>query len=133
MGPPIEIKSWTKILQYWAKGDPQARETTKRLMRHRLNGYTAVTDAPCSQLVPELLEIYPDAKVICNVRDPEAWAKSLAQIWSLALMWFLRGVLLPLPSMRHFPSYISLLSVQWRNLYGQNSEDHGVNTYKRLG
>jgi hypothetical protein len=33
--------------------------------------------------------------------------------------------------MRHFPSYVSLLSVQWRNLYGQNSEDHGVNTYNR--
>ncbi|CAI7678995.1 unnamed protein product [Penicillium pancosmium] len=94
----------------------------KHLLRQRLD----VTDAPAAQLVPEILEIYPDAKVICTVRDPEAWTKSLAQIRNLALMWFLRAVLLPL-----LPAYADLLSVQWEKLYFTKPHEHGVGTYNR--
>lgn len=131
MGSPIEIASWIKILQYWNNGDPKDRPAMKDLLRQRLDGYSAVTDTPAAQLVPEILEIYPDAKVICTVRDPEAWTKSLAQIRNLALMWFLRAVLLPLPEMRHFPAYADLLSVQWEKLYFTNPHEHGVDTYNR--
>ncbi|OQE25116.1 hypothetical protein PENSTE_c006G01161 [Penicillium steckii] len=130
-GRPEDIRSWIKILQYWNKGDPKDQETMKQLIRERLDGYIGVTDAPCAELVPELLEIYPNAKVICTIRDPEAWAKSLAQIRSLALMWFLRAVLLPLPGMRHFPAYVDQLSIQWKKLYNDGPQDHGVATYNR--
>ncbi|MCJ1358916.1 MAG: hypothetical protein MMC33_008916 [Icmadophila ericetorum] len=40
----------------------------------RLRG---TTDTPGAHFVSELLELYPDAKVICTVRDPDAWAKSI--------------------------------------------------------
>lgn len=130
-GSPIEIQSWISVLRYWNAGNPKDRETMKDLIQQQLKGYAAVTDAPCAQLVPELLEIYPNAKVICTVRDPEAWTKSLAQIRGLALMWFLRGVLLPLPGMRHFPEYASHLSVQWEKLYVTKAHEVGVDTYNR--
>ncbi|KAJ5298144.1 uncharacterized protein N7443_006264 [Penicillium atrosanguineum] len=118
MGPPIEIKSWVRILQYWLDDKGADRLTTMKLIRHRLDGFTAVTDAPCSQLFEELMEMYPNAKVICTTRDPVSWEESMSQIHHMALLWFLRGVLLPLPGMRHFVHYISLLKKQWVKIYG---------------
>lgn len=94
LGPPLEIKSWNQILRTWLAGD---RATTLCLLRRRTTGYAAITDAPASQFVPELLALYPDCKVIVTVRDPEAWVKSMQQISSLAKLWFLGAVLLPLP------------------------------------
>ncbi|PIG80201.1 NAD dependent epimerase/dehydratase [Aspergillus arachidicola] len=98
MGPPVEIKSWNQIVRTWLAGDP-------------------ITDAPASQFVPELLTLHPDSKVIVTVRDPEAWIKSMQQISSLAKLWFLGAVLLPLPGMRHFVTYVSLLQAQWDKIY----------------
>lgn len=37
----------------------------------------AVTDIPCVLFVDELLELFPDAKVVLLTRDPDAWAKSV--------------------------------------------------------
>lgn len=123
MGTPTEIKSWIQILQYWLDDKGTDRPTMMNLMRHRLDGFVAVTDAPCSQLFGELMETYPDAKVICTTRDPVSWEKSMSQIHHVALLWFLRGVLLPLPGMRHFVHYISLLEKQWVKIYGTANPD----------
>lgn len=101
----------------------------QKIVQQRLTGYTAVTDAPCSEFIPELLEIYPDAKVIRTTRDPIAWEKSMVQVQSLAMAWFLRAVLLPLPAMRRFVGYTDLLAIQWKLLYGAEAGHHGRETY----
>ncbi|RAL13892.1 sulfotransferase family protein [Aspergillus homomorphus CBS 101889] len=114
MGSPVEIKTWNRLLRAWLAGD---RATTLSLLRERTAGYAAITDAPGSHLVPELLELYPNSKVIVTVRDRDAWVKSMEQIASLSTLWFLRAVLLPLPGMRHFVTYISLVRAQWDRIY----------------
>jgi hypothetical protein len=88
-------------------------------LRTRLDGYAAVTDAPCNGLIPELLALYPDAIVICTMRDADAWVKSMATVANAATLWFLRAVLFWLPGMRHFPTYIDELRKQWIVLYGR--------------
>ncbi|PYI00850.1 NAD dependent epimerase/dehydratase [Aspergillus sclerotiicarbonarius CBS 121057] len=118
IGPPEEIKSWITIMRNLQNERPDDRQKALTLMERRLDGYAAITDAPGTQLVPELLELYPDAKVICTVRDPVAWEKSMAQVKDLVRLWFLRVVFLPLPGMRHFVDYITLTSIQWRKVYG---------------
>ncbi|KAK5796613.1 hypothetical protein VI817_005898 [Penicillium citrinum] len=75
MGPPEEIRSWIKVLKYRDKGDLQDREKMKHLIRERLDGYIGVTDAPCTQLIPKLLEIYPNARIICTTRGPQIVGK----------------------------------------------------------
>jgi hypothetical protein len=48
-----------------------------------LDGYEATVDWPGSFFYPELIELYPDAKVLLSVRDDEAWARSMQQtIWA---------------------------------------------------
>ncbi|KAB8070528.1 P-loop containing nucleoside triphosphate hydrolase protein [Aspergillus leporis] len=120
IGPPIEITSWMKILRHWLRHD---RQETLELLQRRLDGYAAITDSPGSQLVPELLELYPDAMVICTVRDPMSWEKSVTQVSNLCTVWCLRLVLLPLPGMRYFIEYVNLVGDQWAKMYGVRQPD----------
>lgn len=119
MGPPVEILSWIKVLTLFPFRVDSDRKAALSFIRQRLDGFAAVTDAPGTGLIPELLELYPDAKVICTVRDAEAWERSMVGVASASTKWFLRGVLLPLPTMRHFVDYINALRDQWLYLYGE--------------
>lgn len=42
-----------------------------------LGRYEAGVDMPVSQFVPELLQAYPQSKVVLTVRDPERWYDSM--------------------------------------------------------
>ena len=42
------------------------------MLQERFDGYVAATDAPTSGLLKELIELYPNAKVVCAVRDVNA-------------------------------------------------------------
>lgn len=46
-----------------------------------LQHYEAVLDHPVCLFYEDLLEIFPDAKVVLNVREPEAWFRSWATLW----------------------------------------------------
>ncbi len=130
MGPEIEITTWIKVLSLWPPQNTADTLLIQQLIFKRLDGYAATTDAPASGLIPELMALYPDAKVICTVRDPVAWVKSVEGITNAATMWFLRGVLLPLPSMRYFVDYINVLRNSWVCLYGER-EPITRQTYER--
>lgn len=119
MGPEIEITSWIKVLKHWPSRNDADTRLIRDLIASRLDGYAATTDAPASGLVPELMALYPSALVICTVRDPVSWEKSMETISNAATMWFLRGVLFPLPALRYFVDYINVLREAWITLYGE--------------
>ncbi|ETS85214.1 hypothetical protein PFICI_03239 [Pestalotiopsis fici W106-1] len=94
-------KKW--VLAYRAKrrGD---KATLKRLLAELTAGFVAVTDMPPLDFIPELMEIYPEAKVVLTTRDPERWLESIkpvavnsSQAWLPYMMW-------PIPGWRWFPS-----------------------------
>lgn len=130
MGQPVEMLSWIKVLRLFPFRTDAERKAALSLIHQRLDGYAAVTDAPGTGLIPELLELYPDAKVICTVRDAEAWEKSMVGVASASTKRFLRAILLPLPTMRHFVDYINGLRDQWLYLYGE-TEPPTRATYNR--
>jgi hypothetical protein len=117
LGPPSHIESWIGLLSHWPSRAQSDTAIVKEHLKTRLDGYAAVTDAPCNGLVPELLALYPNALVICTTRDPDTWVKSMATVANAATLWFLRFVLFLLPGMRHFPAYVDLLRKQWVVLY----------------
>ena len=72
---------WNEALA-WKYGNPQTKQSvrpfTKKDWNQLLGHCMAVTDAPCNLFAAELLEAYPDAKVILTTRDtPEQWWKSV--------------------------------------------------------
>jgi hypothetical protein len=127
-GPEADMRGWIKILSLLPASTSSEREEQAALLRKRLDGYAAVTDSPACGFSPELLELFPDAIVVCTTRDPVSWERSMAAVANVATMWFLRVVLLPLPTMRRFPDYINGLREQYIHLYGE-AEPLSQNVY----
>ncbi|KAF2744066.1 hypothetical protein M011DRAFT_470733 [Sporormia fimetaria CBS 119925] len=127
-GPESEIRSWIKLLSHFPPQSDSDKKLINDILRERLDGYVACTDAPTSGLVEELVELYPDALVICTIRDPDAWVKSMQSVSNAATMSFLRFVLFPLPGMRYFVDYINVLRNQWLHLY-QEAEPATTKTH----
>ncbi len=130
LGPPHEIKSWIKVMGQWPPPDESTHAENLATMKARLDGFVAVTDSPGCSLFSELLEVYPDAKVICTVRDVDSWEKSMATVANASTKWFLRALFLPMPTLRHFVDYINALRDHWYHNYGE-IEPVGKRTYNR--
>jgi hypothetical protein len=77
-----------------------------KLLREATAGYVACADLPMAQFAPELLEIYPDAVVVCTERDPGRWWRSCEPVAANAQTWFLDVLLWPCPGFRWWTSLI---------------------------
>ena len=62
-----------------------------------MEGYQAAVDFPTCLYYKEMMEYYPDAKVVLTVRDPEKWFESASntiftmrpKAWQWAMMYFI--------------------------------------------
>jgi hypothetical protein len=129
LGPEKEIKTWIKVLSQWPPSGDRAKGENLDLIRRRTKGFAAITDSPGCGLVPELIELYPDAKVVCTVRDAASWQDSMRNTGNAASKWFLRFVLFPVPSMRYFVDYINCLREQWIIMY-TDADPPTIRTYE---
>ena len=68
---PGHVEAWTRFVTKTAPMDWVA------LFR----GYEATVDFPAAWYYRELMEAYPDAVVLLNERDPDAWYRSFATLW----------------------------------------------------
>ena len=76
-------------------GKPYGRPEFDKL----LGDYDALSDLPAVLFSPELLQAYPDAKVILTTRDPEKWVDSMqSTIWR-AHSWWTFDLLTPFDSL----------------------------------
>lgn len=57
----------------------EAAHAGKRPWKQLFDGYESTVDWPGGFYWQELLEVYPDAKVVLSVRDPEAWERSMRE------------------------------------------------------
>lgn len=62
--------------KYKGKGQPFGRAEFDKILGH----CAAVTDAPCTEFGPELIDAYPEAKVVLVEREFSAWYKSFSII-----------------------------------------------------
>lgn len=63
-------------LVHKALSEPDRRKRQEVLFKI-FEGYRSTADVPGAWFVQDLLEMYPDAKVILNTRDPDKWLKSI--------------------------------------------------------
>jgi hypothetical protein len=92
-----------------------------------LGGFQASVDWPGSFFYKELVDFYPDAKVLLSVRDAEAWERSMRQtIWGIfygdMLMRDLSGARARIDS--QWRSYIEMMEGMWQQsgLISQGAE-----------
>jgi hypothetical protein len=144
-GPPQEVRSWTKVFSILPKATNLEKRQILKVIETYSTGYAASVDAPAFLLVPEFLEVYPDAIVICTVRDPVAWARSMANmgnlnttwflridLFQLSMMLFLRIVLFPLSTMRYFVGYITALGPTFDDRYGEHEPSSTASYHRHM-
>jgi len=119
-GKPSDCTDLISVLRKTPIKSADDKQYILRTLQNILSGYIATTDTPSAQFVPEILELWPDAMVICTVRDPDAWARSIDQIVKVSSThtWFLLVALFPLPGLRYFTTYVHALQHgRWGELY----------------
>ena len=79
---------------------PKSKEESdamKDRLKDLFRGYKSTLDAPACFFVPELMELYPHAKVLLSVRDSdEAWYKSVQDNLSVIGKWWYMLLTLPI-------------------------------------
>jgi hypothetical protein len=122
-----EVLTHPQHVPFWdaaARGEPVAWEKL-------FQGYQATVDWPGCNFYQEYLKLYPEAKVILTVRDPERWYDSARQT-----IYYVRrafpGWLTPyLPRMRRFQVMIDRLI--WDGCFDGQFEDraHAIEVFRR--
>lgn len=71
---PAHVPLWTAAFEakYYHRGDPFTRQDWDRL----LGTYSAVTEIPSMCFAEELIDAYPEAKVVLVQRDLDTWYES---------------------------------------------------------
>lgn len=90
-----------------------------RLLREITAGFVGITDQPGILYIPELMELYPDVKVVLVTRDPEKWWKSIEPVAKNVQFWWLKPLLFPVPALRWIPEIFQGFIQRNRNLYGE--------------
>jgi hypothetical protein len=80
---PRECDIWIQLFnsKFEGKGPPITKEIFDGLLGH----CGAVTDAPCHIFAAELMEFYPDAKIVLVERDIDSWFTSWSHFLDSAL------------------------------------------------
>jgi hypothetical protein len=95
------MKKWVDAYHAKLAGN---KELVLTLLQELTEGFAGCTDAPPIHFVPELLEIYPDAKVVLVTRDAEKWWLSFQWLMATAATWFLPILCKLSPRLQYYPS-----------------------------
>jgi hypothetical protein len=109
MKNPSHLKRWGEIM---AGGEPDW-ETLFR-------GYQSATDWPVAAYYQDLMRVYPDAKIILTVRNPERWHRSIMNtIYQLSRRFyrFTRVI----PAVHQF--LYGMEEVVWKGIFHNKLED----------
>jgi hypothetical protein len=93
-------KKWVQAYEAKERGD---KVLLLKLLREVTAGFVGVADMPPLHFIPELMEIYPEAKVVLVERDPDRWLQSVKVVSNAASNPWLPYLVWPVPGWRWFP------------------------------
>ncbi|KAF2733204.1 hypothetical protein EJ04DRAFT_396055, partial [Polyplosphaeria fusca] len=114
------VRLWSRIFDAHAKND---RNLLLKILHQATAGFVAITDAPGNCFIEELLELYPEAEVVCVRRDKDRWWQSWKAVTNTAGQGFLRGFLLVVPGKRWFPVLVQQFLGQQEKQFGPMGPD----------
>ncbi|KAH9996999.1 hypothetical protein F4779DRAFT_622991 [Xylariaceae sp. FL0662B] len=89
-----------------------------KLLKEITTGFAGITDAPGILFVPELLELYPNAKVVLQTRNPDEWWESMKSVAKNVKLEWLRFLLFPVPGRRWIPDMMMGSLAKSQDIYG---------------
>ena len=69
----------TNDLDFWSEACHKQKSSKEWIEFFEGRGYRGGVDLPPSLFYKELMEFFPDAKVVLTIRDPETWYKSVKE------------------------------------------------------
>lgn len=121
---------WIKAYAARHAGD---KAQTLKLVREATAGFVAVADLPPADFIPEMMELYPDAKVVLVSRDPQKWWDSIAALSGYTAPWWFNVIMAPIPGWRWLPSYVSEYSRSTLKLAGLTENTDSAAQLIKLG
>jgi hypothetical protein len=100
-------KRWTQAFRARRAGDI---ERAKKIVAQQTKGYAVLLDVPHISFVPELVELYPEAKFVLVERNPESWWKSFSKVMDMCYNPVLPFMTWPAPNFDWFPAHLR----EWR-------------------
>lgn len=94
------------------------RRQTLKLVRKATAGFVATADLLPADFMPEMVELYPDARVVLVRRDANRWWDSVAAMTSRMTPSWLGAVLAPIPGWRHLVTFARVYSRSTLRLAG---------------
>ena len=100
---PEHVSIFKRLLQafriagsHFAPKSKEESDAMKDQLKEVFRGYKSVFDNPACLFVPELMELYPHAKVLLSVRDnDETWYKSVRDSILIGAKWWYELLMLP--------------------------------------
>ncbi|KAI5459586.1 hypothetical protein BGZ63DRAFT_360352 [Mariannaea sp. PMI_226] len=125
-----DCKLWMDLLSAkYDHGQKPSREDFDKLLGH----CQAVIDMPAAYFAEELIEYYPEAKVILTIRDYDEWERSHKSSLLKANRGFLppflafTAILLRMPNRWTHPMFLKLQQV----LYNSDFDRNGITSMKK--
>jgi hypothetical protein len=125
-GLPEQKKRWAEVMDLAPRVSTYAdKKHLEWLLADLMEGYSATTDMPSNLLVPQLLDVFPDAVVIATTRDASSWHRSTIRMTDMTDAWYVPLVVSFLPGLNIFPRWKTLLyrMVEWR--FGRSNLELG--------
>jgi len=117
---PGHLKHWAKIME----GGKAEWDTL-------FKGYQSATDWPAAAYYSDLMNVYPDAKIILTVRDPDSWHRSIMNTLYQAGRGFFSRFTCVIPSLHQFLN--AMEKSVWEGVFHNRLEDkaHAVEVFKK--
>jgi hypothetical protein len=96
------------------------------------SGYSALADNPYCACVPELLEIYPNAKVVLVRRDPQKWWTSMVNHFKNARNPVLPWLTTLSPRYRLFPKVCDLWAMEVDRILAEAGKEWGPGKHRSV-
>jgi len=117
---PGHLKHWAEIME----GGQADWESL-------FQGYQSATDWPVAAYYRDLMAVYPEAKIILTVRDPESWHKSVMNTIYQAGRGFFGRFTSIIPSVHQFLN--AMEKAIWEGTFQNKLEDkaHALEVFKK--
>lgn len=106
-------------------GKSVSQEEVDNTLKELLAGYVATTDAPAIFFVEELVRLYPDAKVVCTIREPNRWWDSYQELINTLDNPFFILLQLVQPTLRYSLAWKLAILKRRRKIYPPEFEPLG--------
>ncbi|KAH8671453.1 hypothetical protein BX600DRAFT_248522 [Xylariales sp. PMI_506] len=113
------MKTWYDAYVAKRRGD---RQRCVKLVHQVTDGFVGCVDLPAINFVAELIEAYPEAKVVLVTREPEKWWKSFdAVVLENGDAWYLPLLTAISPALSRIPPFVK----EWKILTDSSLQEAG--------